>query len=35
MHDQGDVATDALVDIFAAQRRVPAWPDVYNSKDVK
>jgi hypothetical protein len=33
MHDQGDVATDALVDIFDAQRPVPALGNVIDSKD--
>jgi hypothetical protein len=33
MHDWGEVATDALVDIFASKRRDPAWRNVNESKD--
>jgi hypothetical protein len=33
MHDWGDVASDALVDIFASMRPDPARRDVNNSKD--
>jgi hypothetical protein len=33
MHDRGDVASEALVDIFASKRPDPAWRNVIESKD--
>jgi hypothetical protein len=33
MHDLDEVASNALVDIFASKRPDPTWPDVNNSKD--
>jgi hypothetical protein len=33
MHDWADVASNALVDIFASKYPGPAWPDINNSKE--